>query len=30
VLDGGIDDFIQASLAKRIKGGEVEDIADID
>ena len=30
VLDGGIDEFIQASLAKRIKGGEAEDIADID
>jgi peptide chain release factor 2 len=30
VLDGGLDDFIQASLAKRIKGGEAEAIEDID
>jgi peptide chain release factor 2 len=30
VLDGDIDDFIQASLAKRIQGGETEPIEDID
>jgi peptide chain release factor 2 len=30
VLDGGLDDFIQASLAKRVQGLDSEVIEDID
>jgi hypothetical protein len=30
VLDGGLDDFIQASLANRLKGISSEMIEDID
>jgi peptide chain release factor 2 len=30
VLDGDIDDFIEAALAQRIKGGGPERVEDID
>jgi peptide chain release factor 2 len=30
VLDGGLDEFIQSSLAHRVYGGETEDVSDID
>jgi peptide chain release factor 2 len=30
VLDGGLDEFIQSSLAHRVYGGDSEDVADID
>jgi peptide chain release factor 2 len=30
VLDGGLDEFIQSSLAHRVYGGDAEDVSDID
>ena len=30
VLDGGLDEFIQSSLAHRVYGGDSEDVSDID
>ncbi|HKJ63109.1 MAG TPA: peptide chain release factor 2, partial [Hyphomicrobiales bacterium] len=30
VLDGGIDEFVEAALAQRIRGGGPEEVQDID
>jgi peptide chain release factor 2 len=30
VLDGDIDDFIEAALAQRVKGGGPEKVEDVD